>query len=158
MWFYPVISFGGMEVLLDLEDYQTTLSTMTTCTMLVIPRTVFEQWIKNDNKALSMEVKSMGSLLLEEVKKERIFLFMPAFDRVVYLLTQIYEQTAENKICTIKLTHQDLADRTGLSLKTINRSLKELELEAHIGRIGNKIVINESQYSYMKRLMEEKHS
>jgi CRP/FNR family cyclic AMP-dependent transcriptional regulator len=157
MWFYPVISFGGMEVLLDLDQFQTTLSTMTPCTMLIIPKNIFEKWIKSDINALSMEVKSMGSFLLEEVKRERIFLFMPGFDRVVYMLTQIYEQTAENNSCTIKLTHQDLADRTGLSLKTINRSLKELEVDSHIGRIGNKIMIEDLQYKKMKEMLEHKH-
>jgi CRP/FNR family cyclic AMP-dependent transcriptional regulator len=157
MWFYPVISFGGMEVLLDLDRFQTTLSTMTPCTMLVISRNLFEKWVKSDIHALSLEVKSMGSFLLEEVKRERVFLFMSGFDRVVYMLTQIYEQTSENNICTIKLTHQDLADRTGLSLKTINRSLKELELEKSIRRLGNKIIIDDVQYKRMKDIMEKKH-
>jgi len=157
MWFYPVISFGGMEVLLDLDQFQTTLSTMTPCTMLVISKSLFEKWVKSDINALSMEVKSMGTFLLEEVKRERIFLFMPGFDRVVYMLTQIYEQTSESNTCTIKLTHQDLADRTGLSLKTINRSLKELELSQSIGRIGNKIIVDDTQYRKMKELIEQKH-
>jgi len=157
MWFYPVISFGGMEVLLDLDQFQTTLSTMTPCTMLVIAKSLFEKWVKSDINALSMEVKSMGTFLLEEVKRERIFLFMPGFDRVVYMLTQIYEQTSESNTCTIKLTHQDLADRTGLSLKTINRSLKELELSQSIGRIGNKIIVDDTQYRKMKELIEQKH-
>jgi CRP/FNR family cyclic AMP-dependent transcriptional regulator len=157
MWFYPVISFGGMEVLLDLDQFQTTLSTMTPCTMLVISKNLFEKWVKSDINALSMEVKSMGSFLLEEVKRERVFLFMSGFDRVVYMLTQIYEQTSENNICTIKLTHQDLADRTGLSLKTINRSLKELELGLSIGRIGNRLIIDDIQYKKMKDMLEQKH-
>ena len=157
MWFYPIKSFGAMEVLLDLEQFQTTLSTMTPCTMLIVPINIYKKWVKNDITALSMEVKSMGTFLLEEVKRERVFLFMQGFDRVVYMLTQIYERTADDNICTIKLTHQDLADSTGLSLKTVNRSLKQLEEEQYIHRSGNKILINKEQYMFMKNFIKQKH-
>ena len=157
MWFYPVISFGSMEVLLDLDQYQTTLSTMTSCTMLIIPKNIFEKWVKNDIRVLSQEVKAMGTFLLEEVKRERVFLFMQGRERVIYMLIQIYEQTLENKICIIKLTHQDLADSTGLSLKTINRSLKELESEALISRSGNKIIIKPEQFEKLKENINEKN-
>jgi len=153
MWFYPVISFGSMEVLLDLDHFQTTLSTMTSCTMLIIPKSIFEKWVKNDIRVLTHEVKTMGTFLLEEVKRERVFLFMQGRERVVYMLIQIYEQTLENKICIIKLTHQDLADSTGLSLKTINRSLKELESGSLISRSGNKIIINPEQFDKLKEFM-----
>jgi CRP/FNR family cyclic AMP-dependent transcriptional regulator len=157
MWFYPVISFGSMEVLLDLDQFQTTLSTMTTCTILMIPKSIFEKWVKNDIRVLSQEVKAMGTFLLKEVKRERVFLFMQGRERVVYMLTQIYEQTLENNICIINLTHQDLADSTGLSLKTINRSLKELEVEALINRSGNKIIIHPEQFEKLKEFINQKN-
>ena len=148
---------GMSEVLLDLDQYQTTLSTMTSCTMLIIPKNIFEKWVKNDIRVLSQEVKAMGTFLLEEVKRERVFLFMQGRERVIYMLIQIYEQTLENKICIIKLTHQDLADSTGLSLKTINRSLKELESEALISRSGNKIIIKPEQFEKLKENINEKN-
>ncbi|ROR28445.1 CRP/FNR family cyclic AMP-dependent transcriptional regulator [Mobilisporobacter senegalensis] len=157
MWFYPVKTFGGMEILLELDHFQTTLSTMTSCKMLVIPKNIFEKWMKSDINALSMEVKTMGSFLLEEVKRERVFLFIQGSDRVIYILTHLYEQTAIDNVCIIKVTHQDLADSTGLSIKTINRSLKKLEEEAYISRSGNKIIIKETQYKKMKEIVDQNH-
>lgn len=150
MWFYPVKSLGSMEILLDLNQYQTTLSAMTQCTIFIISKGIFEKWLKNDIHALSMETKMMGSYLLEEAKRERVYLFMQGSDRVLYTLSQVYEQTTNSGICTIKLSHQDLSDCTGLSIKTINRSLKKLENENYISRLGNKIVINEEQHEQMK--------
>lgn len=155
MWFYPVKTFGGMEILLELDHFQTTLSTMTSCKMLIISKNIFEKWMKSDINALSMEVKTMGSFLLEEVKRERVYLFMQGSDRLIYILTLLYEQTGIDNVCTIKLTHQDLADSTGLSVKTINRSLKKLEEETYITRLGNKIIINEHQYKKMKEIVNQ---
>lgn len=157
MWFYPVKTFGGMEILLELDHFQTTLSTMTPCKMLVVPKNIFEKWMKTDINALSMEVKTMGSFLLEEAKRERVYLFMEGSSRVIYILAHLYEQTSIEKVCTIKLTHQDLADSTGLSVKTINRSLKKLEEDNYISRFGNKIMINETQYIKMNEIINQNH-
>lgn len=157
MWFYPIKNFGGMEIFLDLVHYQTSLSTMTACKMLVISKDKFKKWVKNDMNLLSMEVKAMGTHLLEEAKRNRIYLFMQGSDRVIYILTQIFEQTSDGNTCTIKLTHQDLSDSIGLSVKTINRSLKKLELENYISRLGNKIVISNNQYAKMKDIINPVH-
>ncbi len=156
MWFYPVKSFGGMEILLELDRYQTTLSTVTPCTMLVIPRSIFERWIKSDMSILSMEVKTMGTFLLEEVKRERVFLFMEGNERLSYTLMRIYEHTENNQCCTVRLSQQDLADSTGLSSKTISRSLRELENQKLIKRSGNKIILEEDGYKRMKELLRQK--
>ena len=157
MWFYPVNSFGGMEVLLEQALYQTTLSTVTPCMILVIPRNLFEQWIQSDIRVIRMEAKVMGAFLLEEVKRERIFLFMQGADRITYTLMHIYEHTASQKCCMINLTQQNLADSTGLSVKTISRSLRELEHSGYITRSGNKILISEDQYQQMDQLIRPKY-
>ncbi len=157
MWFYPVNSFGSLEVLLEQTHYQTTLSTVTLCIILVIPRNLFEQWIMQDIRVLRMEAKAMGSFLLEEVKRERIFLFMQGSDRLTYTLLHIYEHTAGPKGCMLQLTQQNLADSTGLSVKTISRSLKDLELSGHITRYSYKIHISEEQYQQMKLLIRQKY-
>ena len=43
MRFEPIKVFGTMEILLDREIYETTLSTVTDCTLLVISRHKFEK-------------------------------------------------------------------------------------------------------------------
>lgn len=106
---------------------------------------------------MAMEAKSMGIFLLEEVKRERIFLFMQGSDRLTYTLMNIYEHTMSQNSCVINLTQQNLADSTGLSAKTISRSLRELEQSNYILRSGNKIIISEEQYQLMNRLIRKKY-
>lgn len=153
MWFYSVKVFGAMEILLKMENYKTTLMTVTPCTMLVIPKNTFEKWMLNDMNALHMEIESMGRYLLEQARKERLFLFLQGIDRIIYLFSQIYEQNGGNIQCIINLTRKDLSERSGLSIKTINRSIKKLEDDGYISRDGNKIIISNDQFLAMKKYL-----
>ncbi len=153
MWFYSVKVFGAMEILLKMENYKTTLMTVTPCTMLVIPKNTFEKWMLNDMNALHMEIESMGRYLLEQARKERLFLFLQGIDRIIYLFSQFYEQNGGNTQCIINLTRKDLSERSGLSIKTINRSIKKLEDSGYISRDGNKIIISNDQFLAMKKYL-----
>ncbi|WP_243144538.1 Crp/Fnr family transcriptional regulator [Defluviitalea raffinosedens] len=156
MWFYPVKTFGSMEILLELQNYMTTLKTVTPCTMLAVLKDKFATWMRNDINTLLLESKSMGSYLLEQSRKERLFLFFQGVDRVILLFIHLYEKMAQNNKCILKLTRQDIADQSGLSIKTINRAVKKLEEEGYISREGNKILILESQYKKMQEYIIHK--
>lgn len=150
MRFYPVKVFGTMEILLEIEKYMTTLITVTPCKMLVISKKKFEEWIKKDINALLLESKTLCAYLLEQARKERVFLFVHGIDRVILLFMEFYEEMAHNKKCVLKLTRQDIADCSGLSIKTINRSVKKMQEEGYIDRKGNSIIILEKHYLKMK--------
>lgn len=153
MWFYSVSVFGNLEIVLQIEKYKTTLMTVTDCTMLVILRSKFEKWIMNDNNALRMESQYICNSLLEQARKERAFIFLQGIDRVMYLFVQSYEQTGKGK-CVINLTRKELSERSGLCIKTINRSVKKLFEDQYIDRSGNKIIISNNQYKIMKQYLE----
>jgi CRP/FNR family cyclic AMP-dependent transcriptional regulator len=153
MWFYAVKVFGAMEILLNMKKYKTTLKTVTECTMIMISKTTFEKWMLNDINALHMEIESMGSYLLEQARKERVFLFLQGIDRIVYLFSQIYEQSNEKNHCVLNLTRVQLSERSGLSIKTINRAIKKMEEDEFINRSGNKIIITNKQYHAMKEYL-----
>lgn len=153
MRFYSVKVFGAMEILLNMTKYRTTLITATECTMLVISKSAFEKWMLNDINALHMEIESIGTYLLEQSRKERVFLFLQGNDRIMYLFTQIYEQAGTKNQCVLDLTRVELSERSGLSVKTINRSVKKMEEDGYITRSGNKIIITNRQYLLMKEYL-----
>lgn len=154
MWFYAIKVFGAMEVLLNIEKYKTTLMTVSKCTLFVIPKSKFEKWMMNDISALRMETESMGRYLLEQARKERVFLFLQGSDRVTYLFTQIFEQSSINGKCILSMTRKELSERSGLSIKTINRAIKTMEEKGDISRNGNKIIIDQMQYIRMKNYLK----
>lgn len=151
--FYSIKVFGAMEILLNMKKYRTTLQTVTECTLIVISKSTFEKWMLNDINALHMEIESIGTYLLEQSRKERVLLFLQGIDRIIYLFSQIYEQGGPKTQCVLNLTRLELSERSGLSVKTINRSVKKMEEDGYITRSGNKIVISNKQYLLMKEYL-----
>ena len=159
MRFEGIYAMGGMEVVMDLDTYRTTLQTVTDCTMVKIPRDKFAEWLHTDIQALKQEAKSIGEYLLEQGRSSRAYLFLQGADRLALLLTDMYEKYARNGVLPIDSTRQELSDASGLCVKTVNRAVKKYEEDGWVTRKGNKLSIDESQYCQIKaavsRLIEQ---
>ncbi len=155
MRFNGVYAMGGMEVIMDLEYYQTTLQTVTPCIMIKIPKFQYEKWLKSDISALKREAKRMGEYLLEQGRNSRAFLFLQGSDRLAMLFTAKYEQYEKNGQIIITSTRVELSEETGLCVKTINRAIKKFEEENLITRQGNKILVHEEQYKKLKEIVSK---
>lgn len=154
--FYPVEVFGAMEFLMGYEEYKTTLITETDCRFLRVSKDQFAKWMLTDIHAVLEQVKAMSVYLLEQVRKERLFLFLQGADRLFLLFMQIYQKSAKHKVCRIRLTRKDLSNSTGLCIKTINRCVKKMEEDGYISREGRTIVIDRDQYQRIKAVVSEK--
>lgn len=98
MQFKNVYAFGGMEFLMDLEEYKTSLRTVTRCTIVKIPRAVFEKWMYADIHALKYEAKLVGEYLLEQARNERSLLLMQGADRLALLFVD-YLSSTDRAVC-----------------------------------------------------------
>lgn len=155
MMFEKVYAFGGMEVIINLDKYQTTLQTATKCTVLKIPKVCFKKWMDSDIVALQQESRLMGEYLLEQAKDSRMLLFLQGADRVAFLLMKRYRKYARNGILKMKGDRQELSDFTGLCVKTINRSIKKFKDNGMILTQGRYIMINEEQYHQMEEMIAD---
>lgn len=153
--FTDVYAFGGMEVIMELDKYKTSMQTVTDCIVLKIPKSKFSQWMKTDIEALRYESKLMGEYLLEQARSVRTFLFLQGADRLMMLFMNRYKKFSVNGILKVQNDRQELSDYTGLSVKTITRSVKKLEEEGLVKKMGNQILIDRIQYSCMKEKMSE---
>jgi len=154
MRFDKVYAMGGMEIIMDLDVYRTTLQTVTKCHVLRIPKTKFEKWIKTDIEALKHEAKLMGEYLLEQGRDSRAFLFLQGSDRLAMLFIQRYERYAKDGVLSMKGDRQSLSDSTGLCVKTINRSVKKFAEDGVISKNGRQIVIDRNQYIRLKSIVD----
>lgn len=154
--FYPIEVFGAMEFLMDYDEYKTTLITETDCRFLRVSKDQFAKWMLTDIHAVLEQVKAMSLYLLEQVRKERLFLFLQGADRLFLLFMEIYQKSVRHDICRIKLTRKDLSNSTGLCIKTINRCVKKMEEDGYIAREGRTIVIDREQYRKIKAVVAEK--
>lgn len=156
MRFKKVYAFGGMEFIMDLDVYKTTLRTATKCTVVKLPRSKFEKWMYSDIRALKNEAKCVGEYLLEQERNSRITLFLQGSDRLALLLTERYEQYHKDGVLQIDEGRQSLADATGLCVKSINRSVKKFMEDDLLTQKGNKILINREQYEGLKEIISSK--
>lgn len=156
MQFDNVYAFGGMEFLMDLDTYMTTLQTITNCTVVKLPRKKFEEWMYSDIHALKYEAKLVGEYLLTEGRNNRLFLFMQGSDRLALLLVDRYKKYNKNGVLYVKGNRQNLADETGLCVKSISRGVKKFMEEGLLSKEGNQIVVNEEQYEGLKKIVSLK--
>ena len=153
MWFYPVEVFGAMELFFERDRYMTTLKAVTDCTFIVLTREQYGRWIWNDSNALKIEVKALGKSLLDQNRVGRVFLFLQGTDRIIYMLTLQYERFSRSKSLVVNSVRQELAERSGLSIKTVNRAVKQMEELGFISKKGRKITVSQDQYSKMKEYL-----
>lgn len=153
--FEGVYSLGGMEIIMDIDTYRTTLVAATDCTVIVIPKREFEHWLNTDINILKKEAKAMGDYLLTEGRNERAFLFLQGADRLCMMFSDLYANRAKSDIYEIKSTRQELAEQSGLCVKTVNRAVKKFQEEGLVGRRGNRITISKEQCEKMKDIVAE---
>ena len=63
MRFNNVYAMGGMEYIMDMKTYRTTLRTVTRCTVVKMSRANFEKWMSADIHALKQEAKQVANYL-----------------------------------------------------------------------------------------------
>ena len=154
MLFNKLYAFGGMEVIMEIEKYRTSLQTVTDCLVLKIPSSQFNKWMKSDIRALRHESKLMGEYMLEQARNVRAFLFLQGADRLALLLKHRYDKYAVNGVLKINGDRKELSDYTGLSTRTIIRSVKKLMEDGMISAEGNQIVVNEKQYGLLVKELD----
>ena len=79
----------------------------------------------------------MGHYLYEQGVTSRTYMFVPGTDRVAVLFEHRYKKYAKNGKLTFTNTRQELAEYSGLSVKTVNRAVKKFEEQGLISRSGN---------------------
>ena len=151
--FTKVYALGGMEVIMNLDRYRTTLKTIEPCTAIRIPREAFAKWLAEDIAALKYESKLMGEYLLEQGRLAREYMFLPGPERLAKLLIRKYEKSACDGVLTVNSNRQELANETGFGIKTVNRAVKSLAEGGYITKLDRSISVNHSQYESLKRLI-----
>ncbi|MGP1613164.1 MAG: Crp/Fnr family transcriptional regulator [Catonella sp.] len=154
--FYPVEIFGAMEFLLGEETYKTTLITVTNCRFLKLSKDQFAKWVLNDINALKMFTASMTKYLLEQCRKERLFMFLQGEERVLLFLHDFYEKNHSDDNVIIDMTRNDLAKGTALSVRTVNRTVKELIKEGFLVKKGQKLILTFERYKEIKLRLADK--
>lgn len=155
MRFEGVYAMGGMEIIMDLDTYRTTLQTVTDCRIVKIPRDKFAKWLNTDSRALKQEAKIMGQYLLEQGRNSRAYLFLRGAERLALYLVDTYVKYEKNGVLKVTSTRQELSEVSGLCVKTVNRAVKKFEENGWITRNGRKFHIDEEQHRKLNAMVSK---
>ena len=116
--------FGDMS-LIDGKTIPATVVTTKDSMTAIISKSVFYFLISTHNKILERMLEILSSRLRQSWKLIQMLNFTHAPQRIMMLFTMLAEKygskTNEDMILNIRLTHQGIADMTGLTRETVTR-------------------------------------
>lgn len=154
--FHPVEVFGAMEIILNMDKYRTTLQTVENSLFLRVDRETFSRWMNSDINAYRMSSEKTCSFLLAEVRKERLYVLIQGVERIYLALYELYQMYEQGGVCNIYVSRRDFAQITGVSERTVTRTVTSLVNRGDLSKNGWNIVITREQSKKIKALIEDK--
>ncbi len=157
--------FGEMEALGGINNFRASLETEEDSIIATLPIESYLQLVRDNTELLFERIRIIIKRSTNDQKENRLYLSLDATDRIkVYFIKQYrqYYQVNNNKnnknneknkrddkrkTYTFRATRQQIADETGYSVKTVNRTIKKLVQEGLISMVGQKFQISKEQYS-----------
>ena len=140
---------GEFEVFGEFKNYRGTLITLEDCVLIAIPVNSFISWMKQDKEALFMRTTAITRHLIEQVSRERDFLFLSGMERLILYFCSYYNKFNRNDTVFINFTNEQISNEIGFSLKTVNRCIKKLKDEKLICFNGRIKEISKDQYKIL---------
>lgn len=139
---------GEVTILAGQEKTSVTLETITECTLLVMPRKDFEQWISQDIDLLLLIARKVAYKLYRSSSRNGATLFYPPNFLLLEYLVQYADKNmgSGKQSVVIPFTRNQLEEELGINIKTLNRTVKKLKDNGFIGITKGKLTFNKKQY------------
>ena len=122
---------------------------------LTIPPGFYLQWLSTDSTALFFRTRLLMKKLSLQLNSSRRYLLMSYGQRCMYVISQeAGKVTPVNGICSLKLNREFLAAKTGCSLRTVHRILKDMEQNHMLALCGGKLLLTTRQLEDMAHGLE----
>lgn len=149
--------FGEMEAIAGSPQFHSSLVACTDCELLALPRAPYLAWLSSDAELMMARARSVTRLLLRQMGTGRSLVSMPSVERIMLVVYQearrgrFSAKVQESDAVVIRLTHPQLAERAGVSAKTVSRALAELERRGLIERRGRSIAVDDDALGRLER-------
>ena len=149
--YHPYDIFGEMEVIGGFDSYKLTIRAIADSQVLTMPQNVFLRWMQRDIHALHVISRILTIKLWEASQSERSRMFAPGLVQMMMFFARDYESSANPYACSN--TRQQIADETGLSVKTVNRSIKALQETGYLTVAHGHVFIEDAQYTRIRQYL-----
>lgn len=147
--------FGEIECFAGLSHYRISVVTITKCEVLIIPAVLYMEWIQTDADALYLRTQENMRRLITQTADARRYLFIEAKERLMmYLIRRYVQKMPPEKMLVLKCGREQMSDEIGISVRTLNRSIKKLEQAGLIQLKKGKVMLTEDGCMQMKKDIE----
>lgn len=152
----PIDFIGEVTILAGMKETSVTIETITESIIMYISRADFEDWIKKDIHFLYLVSQKVALKLYRSSSNRGAKLFYPPhFLLLDYLIKYAQENNiSKNKYLVIKKTRQELFEETGITVKTINRTVSKLKEDQVISIAKGKISMTYDQYKLATKVIK----
>lgn len=152
----PIDFIGEVTILAGMKETSVTIETITESIIMYISRADFEEWIKKDIHFLYLVSQKVALKLYRSSSNRGAKLFYPPhFLLLDYLIKYAQENNiSKNKYLVIKKTRQELFEETGITVKTINRTVSKLKEDQVISIAKGKISMTYEQYKLATKVIK----
>ncbi|MDO4322137.1 MAG: Crp/Fnr family transcriptional regulator [Lachnospiraceae bacterium] len=154
--FEPIEVFGVMELILGEDKYRTSLTTIGDSLFLIIPRNEYERWMQNDLKVFSMQAEKIIRYMVEEARKERLYVLLSAAERVCVFICRLYQMYEKAGTYVVTMSRKRFADSVGISERTYTRIITDMQNKGMVKKVGRNIAVTKEQYEEMRKIVENK--
>lgn len=150
----PVDFVGEVTILAGKARTSVTIETLTACTVLYFSRKDFENWISQDIHFLRLvSGKVAYKLYRSSYNRGSKLFYPPQYLLLDYLIKYLDEE--KKGFGTIPKTRQQLYEETGISVKTINRTIQKLKSDNLVSTVKGKLHLDYNQKLLAKQYLEE---
>ncbi|KNF07561.1 cAMP-binding protein [Gottschalkia purinilytica] len=148
---------GEVTALSDKKKTSVTTEAVTTCTIIQLPITDFFKWIELDNNFLLIISKRVANKLYNSSYVRGVELFYSASHLIIdFLINYVDQNTNKKDQIIVALTRQEISEKLGVTIRTVNRAIKKLKDENLISINKGKIYINNNQYEQLAKAMDDR--
>ena len=151
----PFDIVGDYELFSEDAESYVTVRAWEPSACLTIPPGFYLQWLSTDSTALFLRTRLLMKKLSLQLNSSRRYLLMSYGQRCMYVISQeAGKVTPVNGICSLKLNREFLAAKTGCSLRTVHRILKDMEQNHMLALCGGKLLLTTRQLEDMAHGLE----
>lgn len=141
---------GEVEFLANEEWAACTVEAITECAFLRLSRNDFEKWFYHDPHLSHFLARSIAKKLYPTSYRNGETVFYPGIYQIGMFLVRAYQ----NGHAAINESRQEIAEKAGISIRTVNRSIKSLKEQGLILVEKGMIHVSPSQFEALKKYME----
>lgn len=148
---------GDYELFYDCEEYVISVRAEQDCSLMILSKQHYQNWVRQDANALYVRMQNILSVLTFERRIDRESLQKSSKERLAMILVRFYETGSKDRFGTyiVQYTQTELADKTGVNLRSVQRSIASLKDDGFVSLKSGKMIINSEQYMKLKQYTEE---